>query len=153
MAINFVGRVISSAAISLSWEVPTVPGVNIMIQYFRIDIEEVETSREWSITTMGMSAVVMSLHAYYTYNCRLSTVSNVTTYPTDTVVILLTHQAGMYIMIVTIYCYFCIRTSSIITTWINIWYYYYFNIIKSHMDSTTTGWKEWNHSTLRDQDD
>lgn len=94
MAINFEGSVISSTKISLSWDVPTIPGDQVIITYFRIDILEVETGRRLSIVTSSTSTDITSLHPYFTYHSDLYTVSGNTTYSTDNTVILRTYQSG-----------------------------------------------------------
>ena len=91
---NFTGTALSSTAIYLSWDVPIIPG--IVIQYYLVECDELETSRDWSFFAVETHANIISLHPHYSYSCRIQVVGN-ETYPFNTPIIVYTHQAGIFI--------------------------------------------------------
>ena len=82
----------SSTAIYLSWSLPPVQGINA--QHYIVEVDEVETSRDWIFYAVETHATVISLHPYYTYVCKVAVVEN-TTYPYTSPITIITHQAGI----------------------------------------------------------
>ena len=91
---NFTGITLSPTALYLSWDVPTVP--TIVIQYFVVECDELDTHREWSFLAVETHANVISLHPYYSYSCRVQVVGN-DTYSFNTPIIVNTYQAGQFV--------------------------------------------------------
>ena len=91
--INFTGIAVSSTAIYLSWSLPVVQGVNV--QHYIVEVDELETSRDWTFYAVETHANVISLHPYYTYVCKVAAVENITYLYTSPITVI-THQAGIY---------------------------------------------------------
>ena len=80
----------SSTAIYLSWSLPLIQGSNI--QHYIVKVDELETSRDWTLYAVETHANVISLHPYYTYVCKVAAVIYLYTSP----ITVITHQAGIY---------------------------------------------------------
>ena len=83
----------SSTAIYLSWSLPVVHGINV--QHYIVEVDELETSQDWTFYAVESHANVISLHPYYTYVCKVAAVEN-TIYPYTSPITVITHQAGIY---------------------------------------------------------
>ena len=88
---NFTGVALSSTMIYLSWDAPMVSG--IVIYHYIVEIEEIETNRDWSLYAVKTHANIISLHPHYTYSCTVRVVGNAT-YPFNVPIIVNTLQAG-----------------------------------------------------------
>ena len=91
VAVNFTGVALSSTAIYLSWDVLMVSG--IVIYHYIVEIDEIETNRDWTFHAVETYANIISLHPHYTYSCRVRVVGN-ETYPFNVPIIVNTLQAG-----------------------------------------------------------
>ena len=91
--INFTGIAVSSTAIYLSWSLPVVQGVNV--QHYIVEVDELETSRDWTFYAVETHANVISLHPYYIYVCKVAAVENITYLYTSPITVI-TYQAGIY---------------------------------------------------------
>ena len=94
IAVNFTGMAISATAVYLSWDVPYVSG--IVVQYFVVECDELETEEKWSFFAVETHAFIISLHPFYSYSCTIQVVGN-ETYLFNTPIIVSTHEAGNYI--------------------------------------------------------
>ena len=82
----------SSTAIYLSWSLPPVQEINV--QHYIVEVDELETSRDWTFYAVETHAHVISLHPYYTYVCKVAVVENII-YPYTSPITVITHQAGI----------------------------------------------------------
>ena len=89
--INLTGVAVSSTAIYLSWSLPAVQG--IAISHYILEVVELETSRSWTFHAVQTHANIISLHPYFTYQCRVAAVGNAT-YPFTSTITVITHQSG-----------------------------------------------------------
>ena len=90
--INLTGVAVSSTAIYLSWSLPAVQGISI--SHYIMEIVELETSHSWTFHAAQTRANIISLHPYFTYECRVAAVGNATTYPFTSTITVITHQSG-----------------------------------------------------------
>ena len=81
--INFTGIAVNSTAIYLSWSLPPAQGINV--ELYIVEVDELETNRDWTFYAVETHATVISLHPYYTYVCKVAVVENstVVTYSHD----------------------------------------------------------------------
>ncbi len=93
VAVNFTGIAIGSTAIFLSWDVLTVPSIEI--QHYVIECDELETEQEWTFLVVETYANIVSLHPDYSYSCRIQVVGNYTFYHFNIPIVVYTDQAGM----------------------------------------------------------
>ena len=91
IVVNFTGIALSSTAIYLSWDVPMVSG--IVIYHYIVEIDEIETNRDWTFHAVETYANIISLRPHYTYSCRVRVVGN-ETYPFNLPIIVNNLQAG-----------------------------------------------------------
>ena len=92
IAINFTGIAVNSTAIYLSWSLPPAQGINV--QHYIVEVDELETSRDWTFYAVETHATVVSLHPYYTYVCKVAAVEN-STYLYTSPIRVVTPEDGM----------------------------------------------------------
>lgn len=91
---NLTGIAISSTAIYLNWSLPQLSMSIGSIQYYLVNVDEVETNRSWTFHAVEQHANIISLHPYYNYRCRVAVVTNIT-HSYSNAIIVITHQAGI----------------------------------------------------------
>lgn len=64
-----------SDTILLSWEPPPVEEQNGAIQSYVIEVTEIDSGREYNVTSLVTTHAVGSLHPYYTYSFRIAAVT------------------------------------------------------------------------------
>ena len=72
---NVQGSVASSTNILLTWEAPVSSGQNGIIQHYVVRVTEVETMREFLLTSVTTSISAVDLHPYYTYSFTVAAVT------------------------------------------------------------------------------
>ena len=85
VSINFVGQVHTSSSISLDWDLPPVTGLAAQVDHYLVNIDELETSKNWTFFAVQSHATILSLHPYFTYICRVAIVTNLTHPYTSTI--------------------------------------------------------------------
>jgi len=73
---SFSGSSLSAYEVSLSWTALPLIDVNGNLIHYVIDASEVDTSRQFQSTSLTTSAIIRSLHPYYTYKFRVAAVTN-----------------------------------------------------------------------------
>ena len=64
-----------SDTILLSWEPPPVEQQNGVLQSYVIGVTEIDSGREYNVTSLVTTHAVGSLHPYYTYSFRIAAVT------------------------------------------------------------------------------
>ena len=93
--LNFVGEVVDSRSIYLTWHPPEPSGHNgIIIGYF-IQIIEVDTNSYFSFNrTNHTEFLLQQLHPYYSYNCSIAALTAVGGGPFSSPVLVQTDEDG-----------------------------------------------------------
>lgn len=65
----------SSTSAELSWSSPPVHQLNGVLRHYVVIIQEVDSGRNSSLTSIQPSVVLSGLHPYYTYNFAVCAVT------------------------------------------------------------------------------
>ncbi len=65
-----------SNSLSLSWRSVSPIDLNGRLNFYEIDITEVETGQQFQTTASSTNKTIVSLHPYYVYKCRVTAVTN-----------------------------------------------------------------------------
>ena len=67
--------IVNSTSIQLTWQPPEHSSQNGIIQHYLIDVTEVETMRQFQLTSTSTSVAAIALHPYYTYSFTVAAVT------------------------------------------------------------------------------
>ena len=71
MTVNFI----SSTAVSFLWNALDEADLNGVLQYYKIELENIENEQTTFFTTPETTIDIDSLHPYYNYVCRVEAVT------------------------------------------------------------------------------
>ena len=71
LTVNFI----SSTAVSLKWNPLDEDGLNGILQYYTIELDNIETGQVVLLATVHTTIDINSLHPYYNYVCRVAAVT------------------------------------------------------------------------------
>ena len=92
---NVSGNAASASSIKLSWTLPLQPNnITDYINYYIIEIEDLESGQTITYHSVEQLAVVESLHPHYTYLCRVAIFTSYLN-PYSDYISIETLQAGM----------------------------------------------------------
>ena len=86
---------LNSTSIGLDWELPDSV-MDDIVDHYLVNVEEMQTSRNWTFCSIDSQTVVLFLHPYYTYSLRVAAVSGTTVHQFTDTITLTTPEAGQY---------------------------------------------------------
>ena len=78
----------------LDWDEPPVSGISPLISHYMVYLEELDTDTLLTYSVVGTSAIVLDLHPYYHYSCRITAFTTSEQPPTNAITVR-TDQTGI----------------------------------------------------------
>ena len=90
------GYATSPFTIYVSWEGPMNAFLLTLVESYLVLVEEIDTGKNWNVTSQENSKTLTSLHPHYSYELSVAAITNDTIQPYSFPIVLTTLQAGLF---------------------------------------------------------